>query len=76
MERLLACNHLVLDRPGAMVWIEGPNRRASQGLIERLCRGCRQGTLDHLDRNGFLNAKRDTRGSTIRLGERLRGWSP
>jgi hypothetical protein len=34
------------------------------------------GTFDHLTRNGFLDAKRDTRGWTIRLGGRLRGWSP
>jgi hypothetical protein len=33
-------------------------------------------TLDHLDRNGFLEARRDTTGWTIRLGGRLRAWSP
>jgi hypothetical protein len=32
-------------------------------------------TFEHLDRNGFLDAKRDSRGWTIRLGGRLRGWS-
>lgn len=32
-------------------------------------------TLDHLTRNGFLDAVRDSRGWTIRLGPRLAEWS-